>query len=811
MRRIGGSWALKGLGLGLVGLLTPELAWATCAKVSLGARLVDVIGADSTETVTATLLDDTELCFAEGWVDPEPLSCLVLTPGKLLTISVSDTDGDKTIDPIELPGLYLPEIPSSGSRSTVTISDATVVGECASTTTGGPSARVLVEGDHHVRFTDVALKGGTVYGLYADDGLFEVSFTDPLKVFADGFYYYPAVKLAAADADYTQTGGVISNNQDTSALKSYGATVLLNNVAFESNGGSFVSGGALFLQNGTATITGGSFNLNKAKSGGAIWGESSVTVTLDGVAFTDNTAAEFGGAVAASSLDTLTVKNGTSFVGDNAQLGGAIWSDSASTLVVEDVSFLRNVAGVSGGAIYAGTGRTVIGNTSGAPSFVSTVAPEGAAVTFASPSYSSRVAGAIFENILGGYAIDVSGAGSFLFLSELMSPNGLGSYGLLRVEESGVSLSSSKITGIDGAGTPTTLQTGASLIDVQGGWIELKDTVLCGFIAQGDTQPLVNLDRLSSSSSISGSTFMNLGGVGEPHRVVEINTTESVYLYNNSFIGQADGAQVGVYAESVGGIFLWDNLFHQLSAGLIVESIHPLAIPFVSHNLYSPSVEETAIFPPENTILGIDTLIGADPLFVRAFDSTRCSVWPYVTDGSPAVGPDVGVAHDGLGDTTQIGAWGLLLDGNAAAVDTDGDGHTIIDDCDDADGEVSPSAPERPGNGVDDDCDGEVDEGTPDTGDTGDTDDTGDDDTGDKDTDLEVRPDADGDGVPDDDDCAPNDEALARDCPSRFVYSGGRLGCAAAPSEGLSVDPSAVGLLIVALAGARRRRPPALV
>jgi hypothetical protein len=89
--------------------------------------------------------------------------------------------------------------------------------------------------------------------------------------------------------------------------------------------------------------------------------------------------------------------------------------------------------------------------------------------------------------------------------------------------------------------------------------------------------------------------------------------------------------------------------------------------------------------------------------------------------------------------------------------DADADGWRYLDDCDDADPAVNPAVAEVCGNGIDDDCDGDVDgddgdcagddddsAGDDDTGD----DDTGDDDTGDDDTgDDDAGNDDDDDGI----------------------------------------------------------------
>ena len=84
---------------------------------------------------------------------------------------------------------------------------------------------------------------------------------------------------------------------------------------------------------------------------------------------------------------------------------------------------------------------------------------------------------------------------------------------------------------------------------------------------------------------------------------------------------------------------------------------------------------------------------------------------------------------DGVGDVCDCDPWdpavlpmaeelcdGLDNDCDGAPhpneVDADGDGYFICDgDCADSDAEVNPGSEEVPGNGVDDDCDGLVDEG----------------------------------------------------------------------------------------------------
>ncbi|MBK9367180.1 MAG: hypothetical protein IPN01_12830 [Deltaproteobacteria bacterium] len=110
-------------------------------------------------------------------------------------------------------------------------------------------------------------------------------------------------------------------------------------------------GGAVFVRDGVVNIIGGSFTKNDAAHGGAIWGDSSASLTLTGVAFSGNVATNDGGAVAASSIDTPQGERRTSFTGDTADIGGAIAINSSTQLLVENASFTRTSATTSGGAV----------------------------------------------------------------------------------------------------------------------------------------------------------------------------------------------------------------------------------------------------------------------------------------------------------------------------------------------------------------------------------------------------------------------------------------------------------------------------
>ncbi|MBK9367179.1 MAG: hypothetical protein IPN01_12825 [Deltaproteobacteria bacterium] len=155
----------------------------------------------------------------------------------------------------------------------------------------------------------------------------------------------------------------------------------------------------------------------------------------------------------------------------------------------------------------------------------------------------------------------------------LTSPNGLGPYGLLRVHTGGgVEMTDSTITGIDGTGAQTALAAGAGLIEVTEGRIDVVNSVLCGFIADVKGQPLVSLQDPVGSAAIYGTTFMNLDGVTEGQGFIRVDSKQSVFLYNNTFVGALGGEQSAVFSQFAASLILFNNLFHQLATGVLIEA-----------------------------------------------------------------------------------------------------------------------------------------------------------------------------------------------------------------------------------------------
>ncbi len=132
---------------------------------------------------------------------------------------------------------------------------------------------------------------------------------------------------------------------------------------------------------------------------------------------------------------------------------------------------------------------------------------------------------------------------------------------------------------------------------------------------------------------------------------------------------------------------------------------------------FSPSDLEEAT---DELVFELDIPVDIDPVTLRGNACSTASGSLYDQDGDGfgwcADDCDDRDASSNPGATEEVD--GLdndcdgIVDNGTSAYDDDGDGYSEDDgDCNDADENVNPDASETPGNGVDDDCDGRVDSG----------------------------------------------------------------------------------------------------
>ncbi|MEZ4318324.1 MAG: MopE-related protein [Myxococcota bacterium] len=114
---------------------------------------------------------------------------------------------------------------------------------------------------------------------------------------------------------------------------------------------------------------------------------------------------------------------------------------------------------------------------------------------------------------------------------------------------------------------------------------------------------------------------------------------------------------------------------------------------------------------------GSNSIFGEDPM-LAAYNPLAASCQPLPAfvplAGSPLIDAGNPSVFDDDGSTADIGAFGGPEPGES--VDLDGDGYLPGPDCDDGDASIHPGLPDATCDGVDDDCDGRVDEDSTGTG-----------------------------------------------------------------------------------------------
>jgi uncharacterized protein (TIGR03382 family) len=682
---------------------------------------------------------------------PPEMSVIVRVLGRDLRVT-DDTLGDP--ENIDLVGLRLMRGPDTCDRGEVILQDVNLIGSCENLTTGD-TARLVINDAWPVTLIDVDLNGlpsssgdAAKYGLYATAG--EINTNDlHVSKFTSGF----GVKLTSDAVVFTQTDGAYKSNY-WGGLGSFGATVTLNGVSFSDN-----------------------VLVNRAEGyawdsrGGAIYAEGG-KLTLNDVSFQRDYAPESGGSIALQSVSSF-IGCGLSFAGSAAgSYGGAVSAHhSFVTLNGEDEGCGPNVFS----EVSAGTGAAM------------SLSQEGD-----STSVSADLSGVQLYKLSGHTAISSSLAGP-LTITDLTTPGGLGDVALLHTDSGAGSkdIGQVTLTRLDLRGRGSSVPPGLSLIAVEKTSLTLIESTICGVLSGGGAVPMISItdsehDSLLQRNTIWGgwsyqgtSTFITAADGWTTTKF-----TPTVRVIDNTFIGF--GSETGVVTDE--SVVFWgvNNLLNEVDVGFNLGG----TVQRLSHNLYGLGVRVPRTGNGDD--VAVSELEGAPVGFLDPL-SKLCGVPPILRSSSPAVGAGPGDSDPALTvyneELVYKGVTYYALDDIGAQpvelLDRDGDGYEAAEDCTDLDASVNPGAEEVLGNGLDDDCD-------PSTADTVPVDPE------------EDPPDLDGDGVPDEQDCAPANRDLARDCaPAVVTYIGGRAGCAAAPrAEGATGLGAALAL---ALAWTRRR------
>jgi predicted outer membrane repeat protein len=141
----------------------------------------------------------------------------------------------------------------------------------------------------------------------------------------------------------------------------YGDLVLINMTLSKGFSDSFGGGAVSLGEFGSLTASGSVFRSNTVGGssgyGGAVFGSLNSTISINKSTFTINTASVAGGAIASQAGVHITnsVFDNNAVRGD-AAYGGAVWGDTNSTISINNSIFTKNTASLSGGALFTAAG-----------------------------------------------------------------------------------------------------------------------------------------------------------------------------------------------------------------------------------------------------------------------------------------------------------------------------------------------------------------------------------------------------------------------------------------------------------------------
>ena len=491
-------------------------------------------------------------------------------------------------------------------------------------------------------------------------------------------------------------------------------TAFTSNTAFSGPGGAIAGGATAWSTSGTVTLVGGSMvgNATELSGGGAVFVTYSSDLRADGTLF-DNNSARLGGAVYATD-SLIDVKNATFTTNrcdytapdDNTYGGGgAMFIDAenvalpAVTVTVADSAFSANSATTDAGAVFL-TGQL-------APVFsrvrftANTAVRHGGAIYVLPSDSGSRHAG-VFA--LDSDTFSANAAGS--------TAGSVGYYGVLSAFDTVAVNDTTWETANAGEG-------GALWIDYTA--LNLQRGMVCdneaSFTAGGGFYVGNNM-----GASLIANVFFVENKAGTRGGGLYVSDGD-VLVQNNDFI-RNQAVTGGGARWDVPDIAFRDNLVGLTAAGdgLNRASGTPSSpISITNNGFWTNTIAHHSVDGASQGMATANFVFTAPPAFVKypgtdlignnvgcgAYDFRilATAVLPsYVDAGETLAGKDKD------GSTADLGAYGGKYGLTAWYTDGDKDGTLWVYDCDDTNKAVHPGAAEAC-NGLDDNCNGVVDDG----------------------------------------------------------------------------------------------------
>lgn len=540
---------------------------------------------------------------------------------------------------------------------------------------------------------------------------------------------------------------------------------------------SGLRGGAFFaFSNAIARISSAAFESNSAQQGGHL-AVSEADLTLSGVDFTDGFATGSGGA--AYFLAGQTVLENANFVSNSAgSSGGAVYAESGGELTLSNLVFTDNTAGSSAGdAGFSYVDRVSIDTATSTGAVAASDYPYGGSMFFSGVAGDTALTALEVSDTAGYYggALYIGNTGNVSLTGSAFRNNEAvlgGAIDYYNTAGTGrLTVGSTRFV------NNTAENSGGALYAYNGGAGGPSLTVrysvfrgneapyIGGALYSHNTNELVLVENVFEDNAVTETDVYYYGGGGaylyQPNRFRGTNNR----FCNNRSTGSGGG--VYVYNAGAGGQDSWrNNLFQEnvadlygggvyVSGSTAMEALNNaflgndaledggavffyLATLRFTNNLFAYTQDGDALFAYDAASAGGSSFSynafwenrradggGALSLDTSADGNFRADpgLRAYSVDGDCSnddLRPGAGSPLIDAGDPSILDLDGSVSDvgiyggPDSLLVDNDGDGYDI-DDCDDDDPQTYPGADERC-DGVDNDCDEEIDEDAVDAG-----------------------------------------------------------------------------------------------